>query len=102
MTDTLAEKIHQYFSKYPKRTYPKGQFLIFADEDPEYIFYMLSGRVRKYDISYRGDEVVVNVFKPPAFFPMSWAVNGTHNLFFFKTKPPPKLIVWPAEATGKF
>jgi CRP-like cAMP-binding protein len=39
--------------------------------------------VREYDISYQGDEVVVNVFKSPAFFPMSWAVAKTPNRYFF-------------------
>jgi len=97
MTTTVTDKVHNYFSTYPKRAYPKGQILIFADEDPEYIFYMLSGRVRKYDISYRGDEVVVNVFKPPAFFPMSWAVNRAPNKYFYKTEARTELHIVPAD-----
>ena len=48
------------------------------------IFYIIEGRVSQYDITSGGTEVVVNVFKPPAFFPMSWAVNNTPNTFFFE------------------
>jgi CRP/FNR family transcriptional regulator, cyclic AMP receptor protein len=84
MVSTVAEKVDKQFGKYPSRVYPKGQILIFANEDPEYIFYITKGRVIKYDISYRGDEVVVNIFKAPAFFPMSWAINRLPNKYFYK------------------
>lgn len=97
MTVTVAEKIKTQFSKYPKRTYPKGQILVFADESPEHVFYIVNGRVRKYDVSYRGDEVIVNIFKPPAFFPMSWAINRTPNRYFYKTETETVLHVVPAD-----
>lgn len=95
MSNTVADKIDQHFSKYPKRSYPKGQILVFQDESPEHIFYIVAGRVRKYDVSYRGDEVVVNVFKPPAFFPMSRAINHTPNKYFYKTETATELHVVP-------
>ncbi len=96
MTSPVVTKINDYFSKFPKRSYPKGQILVFADESPGHIFYMVKGAVRKYDISYRGDEVVVNLFKPPAFFPMSWAINRTPNKYFYKTETETELHVAPA------
>lgn len=86
MMSDVAEKIEVFFSKYPERSYPKGQILVFADESPDHIFHLVSGKVRKYDVSYRGDEVIVNIFKPPAFFPMSWAINRTPNKYFYKTE----------------
>lgn len=95
MNPEITEKINKQFSKYPLHTYPKGQILVFADESPQYIFYLLKGKVRKYDVSYRGDEVIVNVFKPPAFFPMSWAINGTENKYFYKTEEPTEIYFVP-------
>lgn len=86
MASQAQDKIDNFFANYPQRTYPKGQILVFADEEPSHIFYLLSGRVRVYDISYRGDEVIVNLFQPPAFFPMSWAINKTHNGFFYSAE----------------
>lgn len=86
MPSEVANKIDRQFSKYHRREYPKGQILVFADESPDHIFYIVEGRVRKYDVSYRGDEVVINVFQPPAFFPMSWALNQTPNKYFYKTE----------------
>jgi CRP-like cAMP-binding protein len=90
-----TQKIEQYFTKYPKRSYPKGQILVFADENPEYIFYIVKGRVREYAISYRGDEVIVTIYRPPAFFPMSWAINRARNNYFYKTETLTELHIVP-------
>ncbi|MGZ6005413.1 MAG: Crp/Fnr family transcriptional regulator [Candidatus Saccharimonadales bacterium] len=102
MADDIAQKIHENLSKFPKRTYPKGQILVFADESPEHIFYIVKGRVRKYDVSYRGEEVIVNIFQNPAFFPMSWAFNRSPNHFFYKTETETELHVVPVDAALNF
>jgi len=102
MRPSVREKIQEYFSAYPKRNYPKGQILVFADENPEHIFYIVKGRVRKYDVSYRGDEVIINTFQPPSFFPMSWALNETHNKYFYKAETEVSLHIIPAEDARKF
>lgn len=95
--DDVALKVAKDFAKYPERIYQKGQILLYAGEEPAHIFYMLEGRVRQYDISYRGDEVIVNVFRPPAFFPMSSAMNRTDNKYFFKTENKVRLRIVPQE-----
>lgn len=102
MSSGVSDKIHAHFSSYPLREYPKGQILVFSDESPEHVFYIIEGRVRKYDVSYRGDEVIINVFKPPSFFPMSWAINRTPNRYFYKTETAVKLHVIPADDTLAF
>lgn len=102
MTSVINDKIDAAFSSYPKRTYPKGQILVFADENPEHIFYIVKGRVRKYDVSYRGEEVIVNIFQPPAFFPMSWAINKSPNKFFYKTEVDTELHVVPVDVALRF
>jgi CRP-like cAMP-binding protein len=84
MQPGVAQKIQDFFSRFPIRHYRKGQILIHAGDDPTHVFHLVSGRVKQYDISYRGDEVVLNMFKPPAFFPMSYAINGTPNVYFFE------------------
>ncbi|MEK7059655.1 MAG: Crp/Fnr family transcriptional regulator [Patescibacteria group bacterium] len=98
----IEQKIAKHFSNYPLRTYPKGQILIFANGDPEHILYLIKGRVRQYDVSYRGDEVIVNIFMPPAFFPMSWPINKTVNKYFFKTETETKLRIIPPNDALEF
>jgi CRP/FNR family transcriptional regulator len=40
--------------------------------------------VREFDISDSGQKITLNIFKPHAFFPMSWAINETPNKYFFE------------------
>jgi len=102
MESDVSEKVRLFFTTYPKRTYPKGQILVFADENPEHIYYLASGQVRKYDVSYRGDEVIVNIFKTGAFFPMSWALNKQPNRYFYKTEAATELHITPADDALQF
>ena len=102
MSPENAHILEQEFTKYPVRSYPKGQILVFAGENPDHIYYLTKGKVRKYDVSYRGDEVAVNIFKPPSFFPMSWAINRTTNHYFYKTEEPTQLYVVPTSDAIKF
>ncbi|HSX29262.1 MAG TPA: Crp/Fnr family transcriptional regulator [Candidatus Saccharimonadales bacterium] len=80
---SASEKVAAFFSNYPLRTYPEGQILIHAGDQPQAILYIASGKVRQYDISYRGDDVVVNIFKEGAFLPMLWAMTEAENRYFF-------------------
>ena len=81
--DTKA-KINSFFKKYPLRTFDKRQIMVRAEDPIQGVFYIIEGRVSQYDITPSGNEVVVNVFKPGAFFPMSTAINGTFNHYFFE------------------
>jgi len=84
MVGTAHQKIEVFFKAYSLKHLGKGYLLIYAGYEPPGVFYIQSGRVRQYDVADNGEEVVVNVFKPPAFFPMSWAINKTPNQYFFE------------------
>lgn len=96
------EKVEQFFAKYTLRSYSKGQILLLADEKANNIFYLESGRVKCYDVSYRGDEVIVNVFRPPSFFPMSLAINNGTNPFIYEAETDVKLRMAPADLVVEF
>jgi CRP-like cAMP-binding protein len=102
MDTVVAQKIEVFFSGFPQRQYPAGQILIHGHDNPTHILHLLEGRVKQYDISYRGDEVVLNVFKPPAFFPMSYAINKTPNTYFFEAETDVALHMSPMDEAVKF
>lgn len=102
MDSHVFKKVDEFFSQYPFRSYPKNQIIIFGGENPENVFYIAQGKVRKYDISYRGDEVIVNIFKSPAFFPMSSAINKSDNHYFYKTETDAVLHVVPVDDALEF
>jgi CRP-like cAMP-binding protein len=102
MTTTIPDKVAQFFTAFPLREFDKRQVLIRPDEPLPGIFYMVEGRVSQYDITPVGNEVVVNVFKPRAFFPMSTALNDTPNSYFFEASTKVKAHVVPPEAAVQF
>lgn len=91
-----------FFAKYPKRHFDKGQIILLADENPQYIYHLVSGRVRQYDITAKGHEIVLNVFKPPAFFPMTWALNQSPNSYFFQAEENCEVRLAPPEDVVAF
>jgi CRP-like cAMP-binding protein len=102
MDNVIAKKIENFFSRHKVREYDKGQILIFGGDEPAGIFYLTKGRVKQYDLSQRGNEVIVNVFKPPAFFPMSWAINQTANNYFFEADTKVKTYLCPVKEAVDF
>jgi CRP-like cAMP-binding protein len=88
MDNPIQHMVKDFFSKYPERRFSKGQLLLRPQETPAGVWYLVEGRVSQYDISSSGSEVVVNVFKPRAFFSMSWAINQTANQYFFEASTP--------------
>lgn len=83
MDSAVKRQIDEFFGRYPIRQFRKGAMLIFAGEAPTSTFYLKKGSVRQYDVTNRGDEAVVNVFKPPAFFPMNYVINRRSNEYFY-------------------
>jgi CRP-like cAMP-binding protein len=102
MDNAIAQEIDNFFKQFKKQTFRKGEIMIRADDDPSGIFYITEGIVKKYAISHKGEELIVNLFKPHAFFPMSWAMNRTPNTFFYEAMT--DVIVWkaPSDEAVKF
>lgn len=84
MDDEVLAKVTHFFASYPLRTFASRQVLVHANETPQSVFYIVEGRVSQYDITPTGNEMVVNVFKPGAFFPMSSVINSTPNPYYFE------------------
>lgn len=80
----VSTKVADFFAQYPEQRFTKGEVIVHAGEEPQGVLYLLSGRVNQYDISPAGTEVVVNIFKSPAFFSVAWAINRTPNQYFFE------------------
>ena len=102
MDTSVAAKIDDFFSKYPEKHFDKGYILASANEDLPGIIHLIEGQVRQYDITSQGGEVVVNVFKPPAFFPMSWAINRMPNRYFFEAATSLRAHIAPPEEAIAF
>jgi CRP/FNR family cyclic AMP-dependent transcriptional regulator len=101
-TPEVSNQVAHFFTTYPLRTFDKRQQLIRPEESLPGVFYIVEGRVRQYDVTPSGNEVVVNIFKPNAFFPMSAALNDTPNDYFFEASTKVTAHVAPAAAAVQF
>lgn len=102
MSTSVKQKITDFFTAYPLHAFPDQEIIIGANELPDRIFYIVSGHVSQYDITAAGNEVVVNIFKPGAFFPMSAVINNTPSQYFFETGNAMQARVVPAEDALRF
>lgn len=81
----LVSQLNAFFQSFEPLDLPSGHALIRAGENPGGIFYITEGIVKMYTIGINGQEAVLNLYKPYAFFPMSWAVNDTPNNYGYET-----------------
>jgi len=102
MDPLVSQKIEHFFAQYPLHHYKKGQILIQAHDQPEHVIHLVLGKVKQYDITQRGDEVLLNIFKPPAFFPMAYAINHTPNQYVFEAETDIEVHLAPVTETVAF
>lgn len=86
MASEIQEKVQNFFDAHPPRKYSKGQILLLPGDELQYVYYLMNGTVKMYDVSYRGEEIILTLFKPPAFFPMSLAINGRDNTYIYEAE----------------
>ena len=97
--DHAAAVVRKFFAAYSEKSFTKGQTVLLPDAHAlPPVTYLEQGVIMQYDITQSGDKVVVNIFKPGAFFPMSCAVNNTPNTFYFEASEDCVARQAPAEA----
>ena len=77
-----------FYNKFESRHYKKGEVLIRADDNPQGVFCLTKGYVRQYTLSKGGAELTLHILKPVSYFPMTWAVNDTFNIYYFEALTP--------------
>lgn len=94
-SNNIEAKVSKFFGEYPIRKYGNSNIIIHGQDVPEGVMYLISGLVTQYDVSPSGSKIIVNTFKPNAFFPMSWAINETENDYFYEAIGDVKLMFAP-------
>lgn len=102
MNQQVLDKIHRHFETARLRVLPQGAIITLVDQEPEGVSLLLEGAVEQYDITPEGNKVTVNVFRPPAFFPMSWAINKTPNTYIYAALTEVRLKLADADSTVAF
>ncbi len=101
MNQESAAKLEAFFADYPLRKFRKGQVLILNGDTPDKVHLLVSGHVKMYDVNYRGDEIILQIFQPPAYFPMSYALNGGTSPYIFEADTDIEVRLAPAAEVVK-
>lgn len=80
---TVSEKIEKFFAQGAPKFYKQGETIVFAGEEPPGVMFLVDGIVEQYDITIEGNKLAVNMFRQGAFFPMSWAITKSPNVYFY-------------------
>ena len=102
MGSGVSTTINTFFEEYRERTYRKGQVLILSGDTTDWVYLIVSGRVKQYDVTYRGDEIILNTFKPGAFFPMAMAINKTSSAYIYEAETDLVVRQAPADKVVEF
>jgi CRP-like cAMP-binding protein len=78
-----GSKLEIFFQRYRLETYKKGHVLLLATERPDYAYYLLKGRVKQYDITRQGKEIIVHIIKPDTSFLILPNLTELPNSFYF-------------------
>ena len=96
MTD-VSQQVAYFFESHPVTHLGKGQTFLRPDDIVTKIHYLVSGMVIQYDIATNGNTIVVNAFKPGAFFPLSSVMNNKKSEYFFEASSEVTMRVAPAK-----
>jgi CRP/FNR family transcriptional regulator len=80
----VDKKIKEFFSKYSSTEYKKGQSILKPGGKVDTIFNIESGYVRSYSVNEEGDVLVINIYKPLNFIPITEALADRVNPYFFE------------------
>lgn len=99
---TSTQAIEAFFSGYSTKSYKKGQILILAGEATEYAYYLSEGKMKIYDVTYRGDEIIIDTFRPPALFPISLIINKSTTRYIYEADTDITIQQAPREEVVRF
>jgi len=91
-----------FFGKYTRLKYNKGTIILRAGDTPLGVFYLKKGYVRQYIVDESGTTLMLHIFKPNSFFPITWVVNDETNRYYLEAVTPVEILRAPKEAVKKF
>jgi CRP/FNR family transcriptional regulator len=91
-----------FFAKYTKLQYKKGELILRAGDPPPGALYLAKGLVRMSFAAQTGEMLVLHVFKPGSCFPMPWIINDTPNRYYFESLTPVEIWRAPREDVHAF
>lgn len=89
MTEILSRKkgeelLKKFFDQYRSFEYKVNETVIQPGDELTTIFFLETGYVSQQVISENGEDFILNIFKPGSYFPISLALQGDKNEYFYE------------------
>lgn len=97
-----VKNIEAFFVRHQPMTYKKGELILRAEDAPFGVYYLQSGYVRQYLLSPSGETFIVHIYKPGSFFPLTWILNDTPNVYHFEAMTQVSVVRAPKDAFVEF
>lgn len=79
-------KVESFFRQYRLKSYKRGHILVLAGDSPLFAYFLVKGRVKQYDITQHGSEIIVNIFKSGTYFMVLTALTNLPNAYYFSAE----------------
>lgn len=76
--------LKKFFNEYRTYQYKSGETIIQPGDEIKSIYFIESGHVSQQVISENGEDFILNIFKPGSYFPVSLALQGIKNEYFYE------------------
>lgn len=100
--DSQKNRVRDFFNAYTQLVYKKGEMILRAEDPPLGVYYIEKGVVRQYVINGVGEMLMIQLYRPGAFFPMTWVINDTTNRYFYESATPLSVRRAPREDFKQF
>jgi CRP-like cAMP-binding protein len=97
MAQTAVLRLKTFFGQYPPVTHKQGTVLIREIDVLTGVTYLESGVVAMQTTTASGETHTLHLFKPQAFFPLTWALNSIPNQAQFVAITPVTVRVAPVK-----
>ncbi|MFA5136664.1 MAG: Crp/Fnr family transcriptional regulator [Patescibacteria group bacterium] len=98
MDQAIKTKLDLFFQNYKPIRYKAKEVILRADEDiPPFVYFLLSGYIKQYAISSRGEEILLNIFKPYSCIPLVHVLSEIPNHCYFETIVSSQIIKVPKQ-----
>jgi CRP/FNR family transcriptional regulator len=97
-----VKSIEAFFQGFTPISYKKGELILRAEDTPFGVYYLQHGYVRQYLLSPSGETFIVHIYKPESFFPLTWILNATPNVYHFEAMTPVTIVRAPKNEFVEF
>jgi CRP/FNR family transcriptional regulator len=102
MDPKITKTLEAFFGKYTRLKYKKSEVILRSEDAPQGVLYLKKGYVRQYMVAQSGAMLMLHIFKPGSFFPMTWVVNNEPNRYYFEAVTPVEIWRAPKKNVQEF